>query len=492
MAVTNNYSMTLPTVGGDLNVWGTSLNSGVMTKLDTFLGSVLAVPISSADVNLTTSNFSSATVFVLSGALNGNHSLTLPLSPNSATVACAGRFVVINNTSGAFNVTVKTVAIGSTGVTVPQGFAAYLTSDGTNVSYCNTGFPSYAYAVSGNPNGQLAGTAGSVNTHAQLAFDYTNGLLYVCTTTGTSSTAVWSSPFGTLQSWTTGGRPTSVTGRFGLNTTFGVPEVYNGTSWLQLVTAQAMPSVSGLVVQNNSGTPNTKIDITADNVVLTNASGVAVRFQSVSVTIDSTVTGVNGCDVGTRAADTNYFVWLVATDTAIGGLLSTSPTAPTLPGSYTFKKRVSWNRTDSSSNFKRVLQRDSVAQYVITVGTNTAVAPNIASGIASTFSLTSPTLSSVSISGVVPSTATRIGVLAFNHWKFNAIGDILVAPSISWGGVNNGPMGSAGQVWPYYADSAINQGAGLFWMLLDSTASIAWCANTTGCAISCLGWEDSI
>ena len=43
----------------------------------------------------------------------------------------------------------------------------------------------------GNPNGQLAGTAGSATIPASMAWDYVNDILYICTTTGTASTAVW-------------------------------------------------------------------------------------------------------------------------------------------------------------------------------------------------------------------------------------------------------------------------------------------------------------
>lgn len=47
----------------------------------------------------------------------------------------------------------------------------------------------------GNPNGNVAGNAGTVGgTGASVIYDITNKLIYVCTTTGTSSTAVWTSP----------------------------------------------------------------------------------------------------------------------------------------------------------------------------------------------------------------------------------------------------------------------------------------------------------
>ncbi|MDO8632106.1 MAG: hypothetical protein Q7R41_16605 [Phycisphaerales bacterium] len=44
----------------------------------------------------------------------------------------------------------------------------------------------------GNPNGNVAGTAGVVGgTPADAIFDTTNGIIWVCTTTGTAGTAVW-------------------------------------------------------------------------------------------------------------------------------------------------------------------------------------------------------------------------------------------------------------------------------------------------------------
>ncbi|MDE2101689.1 MAG: hypothetical protein KGL39_30870 [Patescibacteria group bacterium] len=44
---------------------------------------------------------------------------------------------------------------------------------------------------SGSPNGTVAGTAGSATVSADAYWDYANDILYICTTTGTASTAVW-------------------------------------------------------------------------------------------------------------------------------------------------------------------------------------------------------------------------------------------------------------------------------------------------------------
>lgn len=184
MTVTNNYSLTLPLVGGDTNLWGGELNNGVITTLDGVLGGNLAVSMTSSNVALTTSQFQNA-VYTITGTLTGNLNLTVPLSPNSATVACAGKFIVNNQTTGAYTITVLTVASGSTGVTVPQGSRSSLYSDGTNVYYADDENRSTLLTYSGNPNGAATGIAGSVNTPASVLFDRANGLLYLCTTTGT-------------------------------------------------------------------------------------------------------------------------------------------------------------------------------------------------------------------------------------------------------------------------------------------------------------------
>jgi hypothetical protein len=192
--VTNNYGLTLPTVGGDTGTWGGIQNLNIFTPIDTIFGGNQAVTITSADVTLTATQFQNA-VFTVTGTLTGNRNLIVPLSPNSTSAAAGGRFVVANNSSGAYTISAKTASSNSgAGVVVPQGFSASLYSDGSNVWYAANGLPAYALASNGNPNGTLAGVAGSVNTNAELAFDYTANNLYVCTTTGVSTGAVWTKP----------------------------------------------------------------------------------------------------------------------------------------------------------------------------------------------------------------------------------------------------------------------------------------------------------
>lgn len=273
MSFTDNYNLALPVVGGDTGTWGTLLNNGDLSPIDSILGANFPVTINASDVNLSTTQFQNA-IFVLTGVLTGNRSLIVPLSPNSLTLACGGRFVVVNNTTGNFNVTVKTSAVGSTGVTVPRGFSAMLYSDQTNVGYATTGLPAFAAAVSGNPNGQLAGTAGSVNTNASLAFDYANGVLYACTTTGNAAGAVWTSPV-------------SVVSRgFDTVVNLGLTVTHTGGNLLNLAIKTAVgadaTALTPIIVPfqtvsgaNTTGVPTT-VNITSALSMTTNATGASL------------------------------------------------------------------------------------------------------------------------------------------------------------------------------------------------------------------------
>jgi hypothetical protein len=192
---TPNYNLLLQQQGGDSGVWGTGLNQGDFVVLDNILGATYSASITSSDVTLTTTQFQNG-IFILNGTLTGNHNFILPYQTGTTAAAVGGKFVVINNTSGGYAVTVKTAAANATsGVALaPQGQVVNLYSDTVNVGYDNSGLPASIVGVSGNPTGQLAGTAASINNNVSVAYDYTNNAFYLCTTSGTAGSAVWSQP----------------------------------------------------------------------------------------------------------------------------------------------------------------------------------------------------------------------------------------------------------------------------------------------------------
>ncbi len=193
-AFTDNCGLVLQDTGENIGTWGTELNNLEITYTDSILGGTLSVSLASSNVALTQAQRRNL-AFALSGTLTADLTITFPLNFNSATVATGGFFIFDNATSGAFTVTVKTVASGSTGVVVPQGKRAILYSNGTNVTYANDGgyaaFKNYA----GNPNGAVTGYSGSAASGrpADMLWDQTNHIMYVSGGSGSVGTSgtVW-------------------------------------------------------------------------------------------------------------------------------------------------------------------------------------------------------------------------------------------------------------------------------------------------------------
>lgn len=61
--------------------------------------------------------------------------------------------------------------------------------------------------------------------------------------------------------------------------------------------------------------------------------------------------GAGGLDTGSESADTWYSIWIIGGNgNPVRALLSIQQTSPTLPGTYSLKRRVGWIRNDGSSN----------------------------------------------------------------------------------------------------------------------------------------------
>jgi hypothetical protein len=112
----------------------------------------------------------------------------------------------------------------------------------------------------------------------------------------------------------------------------------------------------GLVITNDSFTPDEILVITADAVILQNASGDDFQSNAVNVSLDITTTGLGGLDTGSATADTWYYVWLLSNGTSTDGVFSLSSTAPTLPSGYTFKALLGTVRTNSTIDLRKIWQ----------------------------------------------------------------------------------------------------------------------------------------
>ena len=132
------------------------------------------------------------------------------------------------------------------------------------------------------------------------------------------------------------------------------------------------------------------MDITADGLVVEDASGNAVKLTAISVAPAMTASGVNGLDTG--AIVNNTITWYSAiviynpTTNTVAGLysLQSACQSATLPAGYTFCARVGWVRTDgaATARWMRQIQFGRRAQYVVVAATNTPNLPAIATGSA--------------------------------------------------------------------------------------------------------------
>lgn len=121
-------------------------------------------------------------------------------------------------------------------------------------------------SYAGNPNGNVSGTV------YQLCIDTTNSKLYVCTTTGSVSTAVWQIFGAVLVSSTQGGTGVS-------NPTAGTLPIANGSSAFNF---QALTN-GQLLVGHTGAAPDAATLTAGTNIAITNAAG--------SITISATGAG---------------------------------------------------------------------------------------------------------------------------------------------------------------------------------------------------------
>lgn len=121
MATTNTTHTELGKPGLGDSGWGTTLNT-TLDKLDALLAASLSKSVAGgSDVTLTKDEVKGQAL-TLTGTLTANINVVLPR---------AGTWVIYNNTSGAYTVTIKGSA-GGTGTEVTQGQADYIFGDGTN------------------------------------------------------------------------------------------------------------------------------------------------------------------------------------------------------------------------------------------------------------------------------------------------------------------------------------------------------------------------
>jgi len=182
--------LNLQGTGDNSGTWGTIANNNVFLMLEQAVTGVLSIDVSgTGDYTLTTANGttdqSRNMILVLTGLLTGARNIIVP-SVNKM-------YLIFNNTTGAFALTVKTV--GGTGTTIPQVARRLVYCDGVNVNdgspiasapgFGTAGAPSYSF--SGDATSGLNGVSAGI---LSLAAGATEVLRATATGVGIGTTAV--------------------------------------------------------------------------------------------------------------------------------------------------------------------------------------------------------------------------------------------------------------------------------------------------------------
>lgn len=245
-------------------------------------------------------------------------------------------------------------------------------------------------------------------------------------------------------------------------------------------------------------TPNVQMKLAADEITLEDVNGGAVRLSSYACTMDisgnSFSAGTGGLDTGSATAGNWYSEWAIynPTTNTVSCLGSLQPNAfgssnITLPSGYTFVARVGWNRyltNNSVTGFQRLIQYGNGARYAATVSTPTPSLPVLSTN-ASAGSPTGPTWVGLSVTSVVPSTASRIhlSVGIYN-------GAIIAAPnnSSSWAAYNATALNSASPPIiinsgnPNYFGGSFNLESGNIYYATAASAAL----------VAVYGWDDNL
>jgi len=205
MASTYSPSLRLELIGdGDQSgIWGQTTNNNLGALLEQAVSGVITITMT--DANYTMSNFNGVVdearnqVLIVTGTLTATRNLIAPLVEKT--------YVVQNSTTGGQSI--QLIGSSGLGVTIPNGIAAYVYSDGTNFYNAISGSVGN-YRVNGNLT--VTGTTtltGATTLSSALTY---GGVALSNSVTGTGSMALSASPTFT-------GTPIAPTAASGTNTT---------------------------------------------------------------------------------------------------------------------------------------------------------------------------------------------------------------------------------------------------------------------------------
>jgi hypothetical protein len=221
---------------------------------------------------------------------------------------------------------------------------------------------------------------------------------------------------------------------------------------------------TGLKIVNNTGAPNTAVDVTIDSLVMVSPTGTVLNRSNVAVTLNFQVNGANGLDTGALANSSIYNVWMIDNGAAPAALGSLSAVAPTLPTGYTYKCRMGAYPTDGSAHLLQAIAYGSETQLT----TSAAFTSNLVNGTCLA------TFSAVAFSSIPPTATIAIGKVLVQNTASAGVGRATAGPSIA----------------SVIAATAATE---LYFRAAMTTAqTVFYCSNNAGNALSAFGWVDKV
>lgn len=257
---------------------------------------------------------------------------------------------------------------------------------------------------------------------------------------------------------------------------------------IESIASAIQGSFKGLTL-SSSGT-NSNVLVNCSQIVVRDNGFLYKSIYFISLTINLSISGINGLDTGTSSASTWYSVWIISDGTTTSGLLSLSSTNPTMPTGYTYKARVGWIRTDSTANKYPLsfTQNGNIVSYKIASGSNVTDWPTLTNN--ATGSLSAPTWTTVSLSNFIPSTALQVGVMVA---AANNGAAIAVVPNNSYPAIGTvaGSVAGAASVYSASDNGGYTQrSSGM--ILLESINIYVATTATNNTVSKCYGWIDNI
>ena len=424
-SVASNSTNINSVVSNSANINSVASNSSNINTVAGISGNVTTVATNSA--NVTTVAGISSNISTVAGisanitSVASNSTNINSVASNSANINSVASNSTNINSVASNSTNINTVAGISANISTVAGISADVTAAANNIPKANRVATTNPTANDDSGDGYSVGSMW-INTSTDAIFFCADAAL---------GAAVWQSNAGAMS----GLSDVSVASL--ANNDF---LVYNGTDWANETPSAARTSLGlgssavyspeeigafhrplgnkiaphkNLVIYRSSVT---QVVVSADNVIMVNASNQPKIFTTISGTISITTSGALGLDTGSEASSTWYYIWAIGkADDTDSVILSTSSSAPTLPSGYTYYGLLGAVYNNSSSdlvNFKQVGNKVMCPiQSPLSAGTAT-------------------TYTSVSLAAYVPPIATSVDILiGSNSSSGSATTTTFVAPA---------------------------------------------------------------